>query len=298
MRGFQKNGPEQKVAGATEEGLERLCGTTGQDEIRAAPVEAGVERIEARFHGNGFEPHRHDTYAIGLTVSGVQTFRYRGVARYSMPGQIIVLHPDELHDGGAGTDAGLRYRMVYVPPECVVEASGLPGKGLPFVSVPVVDDAWFRQSLTDVLQGLDQEIGSLKLDGFLADLAAALNRHSDNCKGIGGAIDWQRLNNCRDYLRHNFHRTIRSCELEELAGMSRFALARQFRLAFGTSPHRYQVLRRLDRVRAVIGKGGDLAQAAAESGFADQSHMSRHFKLAYGMTPGHWRALCAPPDFS
>ncbi|MCE3590073.1 AraC family ligand binding domain-containing protein, partial [Escherichia coli] len=73
-----------------------------------------VERMEARFTGDAFEPHRHDTYAIGVTLHGVQTFRYRGEKRQSLPGNIMVLHPDEVHDGGAGTDDGLRYRMIYL----------------------------------------------------------------------------------------------------------------------------------------------------------------------------------------
>jgi hypothetical protein len=46
-----------------------------------------------------------------VTPSGVQSFWYRGGAqRASLSDQIIVLHPDEVHDGGAGTETGLRYR--------------------------------------------------------------------------------------------------------------------------------------------------------------------------------------------
>nr|WP_325265866.1 AraC family ligand binding domain-containing protein [uncultured Rhizobium sp.] len=83
--------------------------------MRVAHSSHGVERIEARFHGNAFSPHRHDTYGLGLTLHGLQTFRYRGVKRFSNAGNVIVLHPDELHDGAAGTDDGLIYRMIYLP---------------------------------------------------------------------------------------------------------------------------------------------------------------------------------------
>ncbi len=50
--------------------LERLCGT-----IRMGPPAEGIERSEAFFFGRPFAPHRHDTYGIGMTVAGVQTFR-------------------------------------------------------------------------------------------------------------------------------------------------------------------------------------------------------------------------------
>ena len=75
---------------------------TGQDRIEAAPGADGIERLQAHFHGQAFSPHRHDTYAIGLTVAGVQRFRFRGEQWQCLPGQCHILHPDELHDGGAG----------------------------------------------------------------------------------------------------------------------------------------------------------------------------------------------------
>lgn len=52
------------------EGLERLCAGPSGNAILAAPAFPGIERIEAQFSGNAFEPHRHDTYALGVTLKG------------------------------------------------------------------------------------------------------------------------------------------------------------------------------------------------------------------------------------
>jgi AraC-like DNA-binding protein len=79
--------------------------------------------------------------------------------------------------------------------------------------------------------------------------------------------------------------------LERATGLDRFSLARQFRRCWGTSPHRYRVLRRLERARAAMAAGEGLAAAAALAGFADQAHLTRQFKRAYGLTPGRWRRL-------
>src|SRR6185312_13094307 len=76
--------------------------------------------------------------------------------------------------------------------------------------------------------------------------------------------------------------------LEQIAGIDRFTIARHFRRAFGTSPDRYRTLRRLGLVRKAIEGGEPLARAAADAGFADQSHMTRQFKRAYGLTPAAW----------
>jgi len=79
-------------------------------------------------------------------------------------------------------------------------------------------------------------------------------------------------------------------ELERVADLDRWSLARQFRAAFGTSPSRFRTMRQLDQVRRLVKSGSSLADAALDAGFADQSHMSRQFKRAYGLTPARWRA--------
>jgi AraC-like DNA-binding protein len=50
-------------------------------------------------------------------------------------------------------------------------------------------------------------------------------------------------------------------------------------------------MRRLQRARRMIADGEPLAEIAADAGFSDQSHFSRHFKKAFGVTPGRWAAL-------
>ena len=95
----------------------------------------------------------------------------------------------------------------------------------------------------------------------------------------------------RDFLAAEAHRTVASEELETVTGLDRFALSRHFRAATGTSPHRYQVGRRLARAQKMIAEGAALSDAAAATGFADQSHLTRHFSARFGLTPGRWATL-------
>jgi AraC-like DNA-binding protein len=59
------------------------------------------------------------------------------------------------------------------------------------------------------------------------------------------------------------------------------------------TPHAYLMQVRADRARRLIAGGTPLAEAAAGSGFADQSHMTRLFIRAYGITPGAYAAALA-----
>ena len=95
--------------------------------------------MRAYFRGHAFSPHRHDTYAVGVTSAGVQAFDYRGSARYSLPGQVFVLHPDERHDGRSGDGWGFGYHIAYIDPALVRVAAA--AKTLPFVPEPVSKDA-------------------------------------------------------------------------------------------------------------------------------------------------------------
>jgi AraC-like DNA-binding protein len=79
-----------------------------------------------------------------------------------------------------------------------------------------------------------------------------------------------------------------------LAGAgSRFQLLRQFRSKYGVTPHAWLLQQRAERARALIRQRTPLADAAALSGFADQSHMTRVFVRQFGFTPGAWQRACA-----
>lgn len=269
------------------EGLERSC--ADDDRIVSAPGVTGLERIEARFHGNAFELHRHDTYAIGVTLDGVQRFHYRGALQHSLPGQAIVLHPDELHDGGAGTEDGLRYRILYLEPSLLLDC--LNGAPLPFVRDAVVSDPALRDTLLSALTPLDEELDDLFVADFIAQLAQHLKRHAGQPAKPTGKIASQAAALARGYLEDNAERPVRTAELEAVTGLDRYALSRHFRATYSTSPHRFLVMRRLQRARRMIEAGEPLAETAVAAGFSDQSHFNRHFKKAFGLTPGRWAAL-------
>lgn len=75
-------------------------------------------------------------------------------------------------------------------------------------------------------------------------------------------------------------------QLADAASLSRYQLVRQFAQATGLTPHAYLLQRRLQLARHLMGAGTPLADVAAASGFADQSHLTRLFTRSFGITPG------------
>jgi len=272
--------------------LEGLCGTArNSPRLRAEVASGGVERFQAWFPGRAFAPHRHDTYAVGITLAGVQEFHYRGELRRCLPGQCHVLHPDELHDGVPGDDNGFGYRIAYVDPALVQQSLG--GSPLPFVADPVPDlAAGHRARLAAILdmQAPLDELARVEAVNAIADLLAAA---SGTATKRSGALPLRALSAARERIAAQPAVWPSVAALEHLSGLDRWTLARGFRAAFGTSPSRFRTMRQLDQVRRLIARGASLVEAAVEAGFADQSHLSRQFKRAYGLTPARWAAAVA-----
>jgi AraC-like DNA-binding protein len=247
----------------------------------------GVELLRAWFGGHAFARHRHDTYAIGVTEAGVQTFDYRGRVERSTPGQVVVLHPDEMHDGRAGTASGFGYRIVYVEPARIAAAvraiTGHPAP-LPFVREPVADNPALARAVTGAF-GCPPE--PLALDALVLRLAEGLvdGNAPDGAARTRPRLDHAALERARTLLDDR-RAVVRSAELEALTGLDRYELAREFRAAYGTSPYRYSLMRRLDFARSRLGDGTPLAELALAAGFADQAHFTRMFRSAFGLTPG------------
>ena len=244
-----------------------------------------IERVANRLAGAAFSPHRHDTYTVALTVTGVQSFNYRGAMRHSLPGQVLVLHPDELHDGHCCDEAGFSYRAAYIPPAHVQMALG--GADLPFVANGVSTNSALIAAAVNMVVDCAVIDDPGAYEDALYDLAQAMN-------DVAGKVATVRLANrtavlrAREFLDTAVVAGARLEELEHVTGCDRWQLSRDFRALLGTSPYRYLQYRRVDLAKRLLREGAKLADAAYDSGFADQSHFGRTFRKAVGLTPKAW----------
>jgi AraC-like DNA-binding protein len=81
----------------------------------------------------------------------------------------------------------------------------------------------------------------------------------------------------------------------ETMGIRPETVSRGFRRAFGVSPQSFRARVRLLQALSRIRRGEKLAELAAECGFADQAHLSRHFRMLTGETPRAWLSYSRIP---
>jgi AraC-like DNA-binding protein len=260
---------------------------------------SGIEAIQARFAAHAYDLHHHDDWLVGVTARGVQDFLCRGVRQRSTPGRVILIEPEEPHDGQAGSSDGFAYCMFYLPRAWLKSGLADARGGDPGFRTTLADDPLLAGAVRRAYATLAGPTGRLAHDAAMDTLLRRLRPHLGRVlPQAAAARDARVARRARECLHDLMAEDVGTDALAAAAGAAdRFQLARAFRAAYGTSPHAYLVQIRLLSARRLLAAGERPAAAAAASGFADQSHLGRWFRRAYGLTPAAYRDCCTDvPD--
>jgi AraC family transcriptional regulator len=106
-------------------------------------------------------------------------------------------------------------------------------------------------------------------------------------RGPDGALPPERLRAIVEYIEEHLGAALSLEQMARVAHMSPYHFARLFKNSTGLPPHQYVIARRVERAKQLL-RGlnrPSLAEVAADIGFADQSHFTRHFRRLVGVTP-------------
>ncbi|MDE3736916.1 AraC family transcriptional regulator [Pseudomonas resinovorans] len=247
---------------------------------------AGVLAVEATSQ-RAFGRHTHDGFGIGVILHGAQdSASGRGNVR-AEPGCLISVNPNEVHDGRPVADGPRSWRMLYFDSALIARVAGLleqsPGCEL---AHPVLPCSAARQSflaLHAALTGPAEEPWWDVAEQELLQVLGALleDRRSYRPRLPTGAVARaiQRLDEAPEVAAS-------LTELAREAGVSPHHFLRAFKAVTALPPHAYRLQRQLQKAHRQLLAGEAAVQAALACGFADQSHLNRHFTRAYGYTPG------------
>ena len=122
--------------------------------------------------------------------------------------------------------------------------------------------------------------------GFFRRLAARVRK--ENVPKYRDACEISGVRSAREFLHAHFDCEVSLRDLAAIAGLSPYYFHRVFCRTLGLPPHAYQLQVRIMRAKSMIRDGRPLAHVAAATGFADQSHFTRHFKRLTGTTPARY----------
>lgn len=127
--------------------------------------------------------------------------------------------------------------------------------------------------------GRDVEACSMSVEGEVPGSA-----HPNHPRAVAQALR---------FIHQNYTNELSLNEIAKAVNLSPFHVARLFKQSLGVSPHQYLIQLRVDSARSLLSAGSgehSLAEVASAVGFADQSHLTRHFKRLVGVTPRQFRA--------
>lgn len=104
-------------------------------------------------------------------------------------------------------------------------------------------------------------------------------------------ISSARMQHVREVIEAELDGDLGLARLAAEAGVGEHAFSVAFTKAFGETPHRYVIVRRIERAKHLL-RTSDLpvVEVAVQTGFSSQSHLATVFKRAVGATPGGYRA--------
>nr|WP_200904081.1 AraC family transcriptional regulator [Nocardiopsis sp. RV163] len=253
-----------------------------------------TELLTARFVTTAFTRHTHPTYTIGVITGGIEEYTHeRGRARVG-PGGLAVVGPGEVHTGHAGIPEGWSYRVFYPPPEVVADiARELGIRGTPAFTESGIHAPEAARVLATA--HVAAENGDRLTASSLARQGLGMLLRSHGRERAAGPVGHAARPEVERARRILAGRLVDPPTLEELAaglGIGPFALSRAFRAVHGLPPHAYLNQLRVDRARTLLASGRRAGEVAVEVGFADQPHLTRHFKRRLGVPPAAYqRAL-------
>lgn len=268
-------------------------------EVSATPW-AGIQAVRTCSERH-FNRHWHQSFGIGLLDDGAQRSASGRGEVDAQAGDLLACNPGEVHDGRPLDGRARQWHMLHIDREVLVEAAGRVDIEL---TQPVIRSARLRVTLQQLLLrfqawqsgGARPDVERLACDEGLAALLGELLAAHASAPPLDG--DSSRADACLSKVRARLADDLCTApsldELAVLAQLGKYQLLRRFTRAFGLPPHAWLLQQRVARAQGAIRAGAALSQAAADAGFADQSHMTRAFKRQFGFTPGAWqRAVVA-----
>jgi AraC family transcriptional regulator len=246
--------------------------------------ETGGCFAQHKAYGPGFRQarHEHESASIDFVLAGAGAGDCGRTRIESVPGAVEFFPAQTAHDFAAA-HSGIRTLHIVIPPDSLARAGvrpDLPGQTLPAES--------FAGPCLRALRALIEpdDAGALDLESSIAELLDLLadrtgpRPHSVHARKAAAV------------LRDRSHEALTLSELADTVGLNPGHLARVFRQTHGVSVGQFQRGLRLRRAAALLAAGRDpIARIATTCGFADQAHLTNHFRRAFGVTPARYRAL-------
>ncbi|HYH30520.1 MAG TPA: AraC family transcriptional regulator [Pseudonocardia sp.] len=259
------------------------------DRCRVEAWQPGIPGITEVFHARmvdyAYPPHCHDTWTVLIVDSGAITYDLDSRHRDASGPTVTVLPPGVIHDGRPADGApGFRKRNLYLEgsflPESMIGAA---------VDRTNLHDPALRDGLATLHDALAAGEGPLDGEARLALIGERIAAHlAPRTAAARRPPEGAVADRLRQLLDAHLTEHITLRDAAAVLDRSVPHLVRSFTRTYGVSPHAYVIGRRIDLARGLLLSGARPADVAADLGFHDQAHLTRHFRRHTSVTPARY----------
>ncbi|NNM35302.1 MAG: helix-turn-helix transcriptional regulator [Gemmatimonadetes bacterium] len=239
-----------------------------------------------------FEPdlripmHYHDWACVSVLLSGQFEQRFPGRSCECPPGVVLAKPPAERHED-RWYSTWSRHLIIEIDPERHEELGPVRSAVERISHVHAVGAESLAWAAWKELVAPDS-VTPVAIESIVLQLLSRLQRRSD---GKMSSVPPQWLATALEFVHDNYRSPIRLADVAVAAGVSPDHLARVFGTVKGTTIGGYLRTLRVEKAAALLlGSSAGIAEIAYKTGFSDQSHLTRVFKRAKGITPGRFRS--------
>ncbi|WP_281451820.1 AraC family transcriptional regulator [Paenarthrobacter nitroguajacolicus] len=238
------------------------------------------EVLHATFERHSYPSHTHADWTVLLIDQGAVTYDLDHTEHQAVPASITLLPPHVPHDGRSAVGGeAFRKRVLYLSEDWLpAEAADMAA------SRPRLLDPAMVTAVKGIHAALSSPADAMAAECGVLSLQSSVQSHLR--PGFTHTHDAPLARRLRELLDDRLLDSFTIAEAANILGAHPGHLVRAFSKAYGIAPYRYVTGRRVDRARRLLLDGVPASEAAVESGFHDQSHLTRHFRRVLGTTPG------------
>lgn len=233
-----------------------------------------------------FDAHSHNELVLSCNLSGNENLIIDGTPNVAPQKYCTLYNPGQVQ---AGNGAELIVSL-YIQPKFVFDL--LSAQSTPEFETPIVNDIALHRQFTklcsDILCDEDAEYIEETATKIL-DIAFTRYTASSLDSTVSDQ-DW-RIQRIKDHLMADLSVTPKLDELASDVGLKKLRLLRLFTHATGVPPITWQRYQRIAAARQFLRQGQRPTDVAYDLGFADQPHLTRLFKSAYGISPAKFAKM-------
>jgi AraC-like DNA-binding protein len=225
-------------------------------------------------------------YALCACRTAAAGWRYRGSGHFVENRNTMLIEAGEFHRNTV-VHKRSDFKLLLLEPQTFEDITrDMPRVGVPHFRHAQANDPRVFEAIYDYSNATESGATNLEIESRLTACIHLLLEYTERgCPVVPRQDEHDRVGRAKRLLRDRFAEAVSLSDLARETGLSRFHLIRAFSKEVGFPPHAYQIHVRVERARSLLKLGVPPADVAEMVGFADQSHLTRHFKRIMRVTP-------------